>query len=483
MGSREAVFCQAWEFLGQTGLSLKKGPIWKSNARLQSRMTEDHQDIIAPATAKTLPGLFRERVARSPDAIAYREWDGVRRGWRDFAWCDMARLVARYLDAFKTTGLTTGERVAIQIKNGTDWVAFDIAAMAAGFIPVPLYAHDSLANSAHVLANSGAKLIFLESIEEWWALATMWAQFPAVKHVWIRKASAASSSGCSESPIVRSLSEVLPSLASGTFCEPPLTPEATATLIYTSGTTGVPSGAMLSHFAILWNCEAVAKFIPALPHDVFLSLLPLAHAFERILGYYLAMMGGATVAFARSVKTLQEDLLAIRPTVFLAVPRIYERFCNTIQREAGENSIKGVLLRRAAKIGSLMHEASQHRSQSKLVWRIEWLLLDKLIARRVRGAFGGRVRVAVSGGASLPVDTARFLIGLGLPLIEGYGLTEAGPVVTATSLDDYVPGSVGRPLVGLEIKLGDLDELLVRSPSVMKGYWRDEMATARAIDF
>jgi long-chain acyl-CoA synthetase len=261
-----------------------------------------------------------------------------------------------------------------------------------------------------------------------------------------------------------------------------LTPEATATLIYTSGTTGIPSGAMLSHFGILWNCEAIANFIPPLPDDVFLSLLPLAHAFERILGYYLAMMGGATVAFARSVKTLQEDLLAIRPTVFLAVPRIYERFCDIIQRKAGENSIKAVLLRRTAKLGWLMHEASQHRSQPKLVWRIEWPLLDRLIARRVRGAFGGRMRVAVSGGASLPVDTGRFLIGLGLPLIEGYGLTEAGPVVTATSLDDYVPGSVGRPLVGLEIKLGEHDELLVRSPSIMKGYWRNESATARAID-
>jgi long-chain acyl-CoA synthetase len=394
----------------------------------------------------------------------------------------MAQLVARYFVALKRTGFSNGDRVAIQIKNGTDWVAFDIAAMAAGFIPVPLYAHDSLANTAHILENSGAKLIFLESIEEWRALAMMSAQFPAVKHVWIRKANAAGSSKCSESPIVRPLSEVLPSIASGTFCEPPLTPEATATLIYTSGTTGIPNGAMLSHFGILWNCEAIANFIPPLPDDVFLSLLPLAHAFERILGYYLAMMGGATVAFARSVKTLQEDLLAIRPTVFLAVPRIYERFYDTIQREAERNPIKAVLLHRAAKLGWLMHEAGQHRSQSKLVWRIEWPLLDRLIARRVRGAIGGRVRVAVSGGASLPVDTARFLIGLGLPLIEGYGLTEAGPVVTATSLDDYVPGSVGRPLFGLEIKLGEHDELLVRSPSIMKGYWRNGSATARAID-
>ena len=240
---------------------------------------------------------------------------------------------------------------------------------------------------------------------------------------------------------------------------------------------------MLSHFAILWNCEATAKFIPPFRNDVFLSFLPLAHAFERTLGYYLAMMGGSTVAYARSVETLRDDLLAIRPTVFLAVPRIYERIYEAIRREADQHPIKGVLIRRTAEVGWQLREGRRGRGPThRLMWRFLWPLLDKLVARRILGAFGGRLRVAVSGGASLRSEIARFLMGLGLPLIEGYGLTEAAPVVTATTLDDSLPGSVGVPLHGLHIKLGEHNELLVRSPSTMKGYWQDPVATGRAID-
>jgi long-chain acyl-CoA synthetase len=265
--------------------------------------------------------------------------------------------------------------------------------------------------------------------------------------------------------------------------QPELAADATATLIYTSGTTGPPKGVMLSHFAILWNCEAATRFIAPLPSDVFLSFLPLAHAFERTLGYYLPMIGGATVAYARSVDTLREDLGTIRPTVLLAVPRIYERIQERIRQESDRSFVKGALVRLTTDIGWQRHEARRHRAPAPGLGRhLLWPLLDKFVARRLLRALGGRLRVAVSGGASLPPDTARFLVGLGLPLVEGYGLTEAAPVVTATRLGEILPGSVGQPLHGLDIKLGDQDELFVRTPSVMKGYWQDEMATAAAID-
>ena len=444
--------------------------------------SENQTDIIACETAKTLPGLFRERVVRSPDSIAYREWDSASGRWCDFSWRDMAGLVARYQAALGKARLGSGDRVAIQLPNGIDWVAFDIAAMAAGLITVPLYTYDSVANTAHILANSGARLILVDTWERWGALATLCSHFPAVEQVWVRGSDAASVSARSGPPAVTSLAAALPTIADA-LCNQELDPHATATLIYTSGTTGLPKGVVLSHFAILWNCEAATKFIPPLRSDVFLSFLPLAHAFERTLGYYLPMMGGATVAYARSVETLREDLLAIRPTVFLAVPRIYERVHETIRRQAELHPIKGALVRRTAEIGWQLYEAKRSGGRAPgFAWRFFWPLLDKLVARRVLGAFGGRLRVAVSGGASLPADIARFLRGLGLPLVEGYGLTEAAPVVTATTLDDSVPGSVGLPLDGLDIKLGEDNELLVRSPSTMKGYWQDPAATARATD-
>ena len=439
-------------------------------------------DIIGHRAARTIPGLFRERVTRSPDAIAYREWDAAVRRWQDYSWRDMAKLVRRYQAALSGAALEEGDRVAIQLPNSTDWVAFDIAAMASGLITVPIYSHDSLSNAAHILANSGARLLVLDTWEQWAVLAPWSSSFPALRHVWVRQTGIANAPEASAGPAVTPLADALSS-STEAIREPELAADATATLIYTSGTTGPPKGVMLSHFATLWNCEAATRFIAPLPSDVFLSFLPLAHAFERTVGYYLPMMGGATIAYARSVDTLREDLGIIRPTVLLAVPRIYERIEERIRQESDRNSFKRALVRLTAEIGWQHHEARRHRGPAPgLVRRLLWPLLDRFVARRLLGALGGRLRVVASGGASLPPDTARFLVGLGLPLVEGYGLTEAAPVVTATRLNEIVPGSVGQPLHGLNIKLGLQDELLVRTPSVMKGYWQDEMATAAAID-
>jgi long-chain acyl-CoA synthetase len=439
-------------------------------------------NAIGHSTARTIPGLFRERVARNPDAIAYREWDDAIRRWHDYSWRAMAGLVRRYQAALCGATLEEGDRVAILLPNGTDWVALDIAAMASGLITVPIYAHDSLANAAHILANSGARLMVLDTWEQWVALAPWSVKFPALGHVWVRQARTANAPEASAGPTVTPLADALSSNTEA-IREPALAADATATLIYTSGTTGPPKGVMLSHFAILWNCEAATRFIAPLPGDVFLSFLPLAHAFERTLGYYLPMMGGATVAYARSVDTLRDDLGIIRPTVLLAVPRIYERIEERIRQESDRNSFKRALVRLTADIGWRRHEARRHRGPApRLGRRLLWPLLDRFVARRLLGTLGGRLRVTASGGASLPPDTARFLVGLGLPLVEGYGLTEAAPVVTATRLNEIVPGSVGQPLHGLNIKLGPQDELLVRTPSVMKGYWQDKRATDAAID-
>jgi long-chain acyl-CoA synthetase len=446
-------------------------------------MASNHQtDIIGLGTAGTLPGLFRERASRSPDAIAYRQWDAAARQWQDYTWRDMARLVRRYQAALSGAVLEEGDRVAVQLPNGIDWVAFDIAAMASGLVTVPIYSHDSLSNVAHILANSGARLLVLDTCEQRATLAPWSSRFPGLRHVWVRQARTANAPTPSVGPAVTPLTEALSSTTEA-IREPKLPADATATLIYTSGTTGPPKGVMLSHFAILWNCEAATRFIAPLPSDVFLSFLPLAHAFERTLGCYLPMMGGATVAYARSVETLRDDLGIVRPTVLLAVPRIYERIEERILQESDRSLARGALVRLTADIGWQRHEARQRRGPApSLGRRLLWPLLDRLVARRLLGALGGRLRVAASGGASLAPDTARFLVALGLPLVEGYGLTEAAPVVTATRLNEIVPGSVGQPLHGLDIKLGDQEELLVRTPSVMKGYWQDEAATAAAID-
>jgi long-chain acyl-CoA synthetase len=205
----------------------------------------------------------------------------------------------------------------------------------------------------------------------------------------------------------------------------------------------------------------------------------MAHAFERTVGYYLPMMAGSTVAYARSVAHLRGDLAAIRPMILLAVPHLFERMRAAIQTSA----VKRIMLDWAATLGWRYVEASRRKlGRIDLADRLLWPLLRLSVAKSVWAVFGGRLRVAVSGGAPLDADLARFLIGLGLPLVEGYGLTEAAPVIAATALGESLPRSVGRPLPGIEVKLTERGELLARSPSVMIGYWRDPAGTARVLD-
>ncbi|MGI9437955.1 MAG: AMP-dependent synthetase/ligase [Geminicoccaceae bacterium] len=440
----------------------------------------DQTDIIAWDDAKTLPGLFLRRVERSPDAAAYVEYKDNR--WLECTWSQMALSVGRLRAALDRTSLRPGDRVAVLLPNGTDWVTFDIAAMANGLITVPLYTHDSSDNIAYIIANAGARLCLIDTAMRWASLAPQVAEFAPLEHVWVKDGLDQASVSCLGNRRLSTLSEALAGCDLKT-ADARCSSRDIATIVYTSGTTDRPKGVMLSHSAILWNVEAITKFIPPLPSDVFLSLLPLAHGFERTMGYYLPMMAGSRVSYARSVETLREDLATIRPTVFLGVPRLYERIYEAVLHGAAANPLRRALVSLTADIGWRLHEWRRRSGPAPaLVARlILWPLLERLVARRVLAVFGGRLRVAVSGGAALPTEVAHFLVGLGLPLVEGYGLTEAAPVVTATTLEDSLPGSVGRPLHGLDVKLGEEGELLVRSPAVMMGYWDDAQATAKAI--
>ena len=377
-------------------------------------------------------------------------------------------------------GLQPGDRVAVLLPNGTDWVCFDMAAHGQGLVVVALYPYDSATDHAYILAHSEAKLALVGSWARWEMLQGAPMQVPTLSRVWIRDAGSELGMQAKDT-VAHHLADVL---TEGSEISPVcgIAPTALATLIYTSGTTGRPKGVMLSHAALLRNAAAVAVIIPPRRDDVFLSVLPLAHAFERTIGCYLAMIGGATVAFSRSPQDLAEDMKVLQPTVLLAVPRLFERIYAAIRRRGEANWIGNILLRLLAWLGWRRFEAQQ-KSRDKVSpgLSLPLYLLDRIVGKSIKASLGGRLRVAVSGGAALDPKIARFLIGVGFPLIEGYGLTEAGPVVTTTALGDTVPGSVGRPLPGVEVKLGPADELFVRSPSLMLGYWKDEEETRRAL--
>jgi long-chain acyl-CoA synthetase len=440
-----------------------------------------HQDLISPAEAGTVPGLFERRCERTPRGEAYRQYDERSAQWRAFTWSEMSALAGRWQACLARLSLDRAERTAVLLRNSVEWVCFDLAAQALGLIVVPLYTNDSPRNMAHILRDSGARVLVLESADQWSGIAALRAQFPALAHVLCLQPEPPQplEADIAWQPIGPWLAE-----AKGEFRSGSRDAAAIATLVYTSGTTGPAKGAMLSHASILWNAAAVLSRVPAYREDLFLSFLPLSHAFERTVGYYLPMMSGATVAFARSVQDLPEDLRRLRPTVLISVPRIYERAYARIQQELGARSgLARKLVRRSAELGWKRFEFEQRRGERLgIAQRLLRLVLQQLVARRILARLGGRLRVCVSGGAALAPELSRWLIGIGTPLLQGYGLTEAAPVVTANHAADNQPASVGVPLPGVQLRLGPGDEVLVKSPGVMCGYWERPEETGRAID-
>jgi long-chain acyl-CoA synthetase len=239
---------------------------------------------------------------------------------------------------------------------------------------------------------------------------------------------------------------------------------------------------MLTHENLLWNAFYASHCADFGPHEVFLSFLPLSHTLERTGGYYLPMLLGSEVAYARSIAQLAQDLQTIRPTVLISVPRIYERVYGRIQDGLAKKGLLArVLFGLAVRVGWRRFE----REQGRAMWHPElllWPLLHKLVAGNVTEKLGGRLRLAISGGAALSPEIAQVFIGLGVPIYQGYGLTETGPVVCVNRPDSNVPASIGQPMPGVEVKIGDNDELLTRSRCVMRGYWKDEAATRAMID-
>ncbi|OIQ82716.1 long-chain-fatty-acid--CoA ligase FadD15 [mine drainage metagenome] len=444
---------------------------------LHQVVTKPHPtNPIPPEQAVTLDGLLHARARKTPHGLAYRHFDEHLCQWQDLTWTQVMEQVARWRAALMQEGLEPGDRVAIMLKNSPLWVMFDQAALGLGLITVPIYTSDRPGNVAHILQDCGAKLLLIGSTEHWRPLIDACARLASLQRVVTVRTPAEGG----EDSRLRGLDAWLPQ-AGEEFHHRVADPGALATIIYTSGTTGEPKGVMLSHGNLLDNCWGALQTFEIADDDLLLSFLPLSHCLERMAGYYLPIMAGAAVAYARSFQLLQEDLLHVRPTILISVPRIFERIQAALRHKLGQESrIKRRLFEAAVTIG---HSRFEH-AQGRAPWsplHLLWPLLRPLTADRLISRFGGRLRLAVSGGAALSPEISRTFIGLGLPVLQGYGLTETSPVISVNRIEDNLPASVGQVIPGVEVKL-DADHVLhVRGSNVMLGYWNNPQATSAMI--
>ena len=454
-------------------------------------MTSTPADI---ASVQTLPQLLAYRAARTPQAEAYRAFDSSRQAWASLTWAQTAERVNTWAQALAAMQLPPAARVAILLPNGLNAMCADQATLATGGVPVPLHAIDNPGSIAYILADCEASMLIVSQAEQWEKIRAVGTPFPALRAVVITDDDDAfkPTPASIDSPAVGSLAQWLTGAGQTGAPTTGMGPQADdlAAIVYTSGTTGKPKGVMLTHRNVVSDVKAVLERIAPTVDDVFLSFLPLSHTFERTGGYYLPIAAGSCVAYARSVAQLAEDLKTIRPTVLVSVPRIYERIHAKLIEKLSPTPWKMQLYEAAQNKGWARFCAAQRlpaptpdASSQAAGWMaaLPWPVLQALVAKPLLAQFGGRVRVAVSGGAPLSPTIAKCFLGLGLPLIQGYGMTETAPVVSVNALDDNDPACVGKALPGVEVRIGDNRELQVRGPIVMKGYWKRPEDTARIL--
>lgn len=454
-----------------------------SNIQNELLMTEDLQyggreRVKALDVLTTLPELLTHHLEKRPDDTAYKAWDAKEKAWKDYSFRSVCLEVERWRHAFAGLGLSRGDRVAMLLPNCLEAVYFDQAALANALVPVPLHAIDTPRSSAYILNDSGASVLVTNKRLKWRQIRDA-APDLKLKLVVVTDDDDADEP---DAPIpVASLKRFLEMSPDVPLPAGPR-PTDLAALVYTSGTTGNPKGVMLTHRNILSNIRGVLCSLHPDDSEILLSFLPLSHTFERTTSYYLALGLGYTTAFNRSIATLAEDLRTIRPTVLMSVPRVYEMIYGKLRDGlAKKSAFVRWLFDWAVEVGwrRFCRENNLPVEPSGRAWLDPFVagFLDRKIGRELRKVFGDRIHLYISGGAALSPAVAKVFLGLGVPIYQGYGMTEASPIIAVNQEGRNHPSTVGPALANLEVRLTEQGELQVRGPSVMQGYWHREDAT------
>jgi long-chain acyl-CoA synthetase len=426
--------------------------------------------------------LFFEAVERfSTKRAALRYKAGGT--WRDITHQELALRVRHAALGLYECGIRPGDRVAIYAANRPEWAVADFACLTARCPDVAIYPTLPAHQIEYLLQDSGAAAIFVGGQDQYRELQQVRDRLPQLRTVVTFEGGEERGEAIPFQQLVRlgaAAEAKYPSYREDALA---VAPEELATLIYTSGTTGEPKGVMLTHGNFCANVTAALAVLPIGPTDSCLSFLPLSHSFERMAGHYTMLHAGATINYAESWERVAENLREVRPTVVLSVPRLYEKiYARVLEQALAGGTVKRRIFFWARQTGGAYADCLL--AGRRVPWKLAlaYALADRLVFRKLRQRTGGRIRFFVSGGAPLAPEIARFFMAAGLPILEGYGLTETSPVVAVNRLHAVKIGTVGQPLPGVEVKIAHDGEILVRGPNVMRGYYGKPQATAEVLD-
>jgi long-chain acyl-CoA synthetase len=435
----------------------------------------------------TIVDLFWDRTQRRPHETALRHHvDGA---WRPVTWADYGNAAAEVAAGLVDLGMATGDRVGILSANSVRWHAADVGILSAGAVSVPAYPTSAAGQVAHVLGHSRCRVCFVANTDQ---LAKVLLRRHALPELTTVVVFDPVPDGLDDGFVI-GFDELRERGRMRLAADPDVVhdrvakigDDAIATIVYTSGTTGAPKGAMLSHGNLRATIDAVTAMVPIGPDDRFLSFLPLSHIAERIVSHFGQIVSGGETWFARSLSTVAEDLRACEPTIFFAVPRVWEKLqgaiCDHIESLTGAaHRLGAVYLGLAVTHPDVTGEPHRMR---RLAWRVRYAALDRIVGRRIRQETGlGKARVLVSGAAPVEPSLLAWFHGIGLPVGEVYGQTEDCGPTSFNPPGRIRIGSVGLPLPGVEVRIADDGEILVRSDTVCQGYFEDPEHTSELID-
>ena len=430
---------------------------------------------------RTLTELFfdaAEQYADHPAAFRYKA-DGV---WRSVTHRDAAARVQALSLGLRELGLGAGDRVAILAETSLEWALTDYACLCARTTDVPIYPTLPANQVEYILRDAGAVAVVCSTAAQVEKIRAVRGGLPSLRHVIVCDPAAGGGG-------VLTLAELeargqAAAAKYPRFKEDALSvrPEELATLIYTSGTTGQPKGVMLTHDNICSNVRGSVETLRVSDDDSCLALLPLSHILERMVDYYFLHVG-VTINYAESVDAFGQNLLEVRPTVVAAVPRVYEKvYARVLENALTGGAVKRRIFQWAKRVGERWAAHRLAGIPVPLGLKLTHAIADRLVFRKLRARTGGRIKLFVSGGAPLSAEIGRFFYSAGLPVIEGYGLTETSPVLTLNPLQRPRFGTVGKPIPGVQIKIAADGEILAKGPNIMQGYYNKPEETREAID-